>query len=310
MNATQLRPRTFGEILDGAFQIFRRHFITLGVTTLLPSAISAVATIGLLGASARGELSAAAAIGMGLAWLVIVPATIVVWGALAWQTSEAWMGGDVAVSDGYRAGLRSFWRLVGGGIVGYVLLWVGMMVVLVPIGIVAAIGVPLMAAGGDAAGAVVGGVMMVGVFVAMVLAGVLGGGALVYMLPAIVVEGLGPFRAVSRSWELARGALLRGGGLVMVAMLIAFLPMVAVMLLTGQFTGMFDPSAAPPSLGALVVQQLGMLAVGAFTTPFLVAAITVLYYDRRVRAEAFDVHRAAGDLSLPDPLASTPETFA
>lgn len=301
---TVMRPRSFGEILDGGFQIFRRHFLVLGLTTLLPSAVSALATVALTRTMFSTQNPGAIGFAFIPLWLAIMCITVLVWGALTWQTSEACTGAPVTVVDGLRAGARSFFRLIGTGILCYMLVWVGLMVLVIPLGIVAAILIPALSAGGGggAAGvvfALIGIASGIGMLIGMVAVA----GVLACTLPAVVVEGLGPARAIGRSRDLTRGAVLRSGALLMVAFLITFLPTFAVMFLTGQLEGLFSGQPVEPSLSTLFIQQMAMLAVGAFSTPFLAAVVTVLYYDRRVRTEALDVQLAAHRLQDAQPVA-------
>jgi hypothetical protein len=300
---TNMKPLGFGEVLDGAFQIFRRHFVVLALTTLLPSGLSAILTIA---ATSRisadpGEMS-----GVWLAffpvWIGVVCLTLIVWGALSWQTSEAWLGSAVTFGDGLRAGARSFFRLLGSAILAYILLWVGMIVLMIPIGILAAILIPAMASGGG--GSALSGVLILLMVPVLLIVWVAVAGLISFTLPAVVVEGLGPFRAISRSIELAKGAVIRNGLLIVVSFLIVMLPAVAVILLTGGLAGFTNPGAPVPTT-MIIVQQLAGMAVGSFTTPFLAAVITVAYYDRRVRTEALDVHLAATHLGTePEPAAT------
>lgn len=287
MHPTHLRPLGFGEVLDGAFQLFRRHFAVFALTTLAPAAATAVGTLGMAAAGSSG--SPLLALLFVPLWLAGVVATAMAWAALTRQASQGWLGSPVTVADGFRAARRAFWRMLGAGVLCYLALWAAMMVVLVPIGIVAALVIP--AAGGAGAA-----VVMVPVALGMLGVAVGVGGVLSFVLPAVVVEGKGPTEAVGRAWALARGAPVRCGAVVLVGFVIAYLPAVGLMVATGQLTGLFDPAATPPSTALLALQQLTLLAAGAFATPFVVAAIVVAYYDRRVRAEALDVQLAAHGL--------------
>jgi hypothetical protein len=285
----QMRPRSFGEILDGAFQIYRRHAVILALTTLIPSAAMALTTILVVAPNPASPLGALAV------FPVTLVAMVILYGALSWQTSEAWLGGPVTVADGFRAGGRSFFRLLGTLILMMLMFYVA----LIPVIIVAAVGMGIAAAGAGAAGPAAGGaaavVMAVIIFAGMVFAGILMGGWMACAIPVVVVEGVGPLRAIGRSFELVRGSVLRSGLLVVVAGLIVMLPVLGIMLITGQFALMLNPGT-PPTTSAIVIQQLGGLATSAFTLPFLLAVITVLYYDRRVRSEALDVQLATHDL--------------
>jgi hypothetical protein len=304
LQLSHFKPLGFGEVLDGAFQIYRKHFVPLGLTTLIPSGVSALVTVGFVATTGSAPDAAGAAFALFMLFMMGVGVIMVaVWGSLAWQTSEAWIGGEVGFAEGMRAGFRSFWRMIGAWLVVSALLMVAYFAVAIPLFIVVAIiGVAAGAggAGGDAAATVVGGLMVLLLIPAMLFAMVAAAGYLSFTLPAVVVEGLGPLRAVSRSFDLAKGAVLRTGGLVTVAMMIIWLSMVGVLMLTGGFNSLVRPDVQP-SLGMLFVQQIGMMAVGAFTTPFVVAVITVAYYDRRVRTEALDVQLAANQLQVAEP---------
>jgi hypothetical protein len=106
--------------------------------------------------------------------------------------------------------------------------------------------------------------------------------------PAIVVEGKGPLSALTRSFDLVQGALGRTMGLVVVSVLIAYMPVIAVMFVTGT-TGMMTNPAAMPGAGALIAQQVLAWIAGVLTTPFMVSVFVLTYFDRRVRTEALDV---------------------
>jgi hypothetical protein len=289
---SRMRPRSFGEILDGAFQIYRSHVAKLALTTLAPGLATAIATILLVSPEKPNMLVALVFFPISMLLMVLL------WGALTWEASEAWLGAEVKVGEAFRVSGRSFLRLCATMILMAILFYVMM----IPVGIVAAVVIGVTAAGAGASGAgaaastalIVIGVIL---FVGMMLVGVLAGGWMACAVPLVVIEGVNPLRALGRSLELVRGSVLRSGLLVVVSWLIVALPMLGVMLLTGQFSAILNPGGTPPTTTTIIVQQLGGLAVSAFTTPFMVAVMVVLYYDRRVRTEALDVEMVAHDLS-------------
>ena len=119
------------------------------------------------------------------------------------------------------------------------------------------------------------------------------------MVPAVIVEGAGPVEAIARSLKLAQGALPRITGLMVVTLIITYLPILAVLAVTGGFAQALDPAAAgAANAGALVAQQLLTWLISVLTTPFMTSVLVVLYYDRRVRAEALDVRMVAERLTL------------
>ncbi|MBB4636807.1 hypothetical protein FHS01_002828 [Longimicrobium terrae] len=126
---------------------------------------------------------------------------------------------------------------------------------------------------------------LVGMFLG--LFGLIIGAALVWVLlfaaiPAVALEGLGPFAALRRSTELAEGDWMRIFLVLLVAFIIAALPGLALTAIVGQIgEGM--------NLTAQAVSQALSTLLSAITYPYSVAATVVMYYDRRVRAEGLDV---------------------
>jgi hypothetical protein len=115
---------------------------------------------------------------------------------------------------------------------------------------------------------------------------------------AVVVEDRGPLEALARSWRLASGGRIRILLVLVVCWIITMLPAVAIGMLTGDAAGLFTGSAAPVSGSRLVVQQALSLISSALTLPFFVACSTLLYFDRRVRTEAYDLEAAADALPI------------
>jgi hypothetical protein len=100
----------------------------------------------------------------------------------------------------------------------------------------------------------------------------------------IVLEDLpSAFDAFGRSWELTRGARLKVFGTAAVAWLIAqFLPQMVVNGING-LVGL----AGNDSLQPVFVVVASLLSI--VLAPILPCALTLLYYDLRVRREAFDL---------------------
>jgi hypothetical protein len=98
--------------------------------------------------------------------------------------------------------------------------------------------------------------------------------------PAIVVEDLGPFAGMRRSWRLTSS---RYGASFGVALLIA--------LVDGVLTVALSPvGALLDSVGAgLVADMLCTAAASMVTLGFVASATTLVYLDRRVRAEGLDL---------------------
>lgn len=305
MSAMPLRPLGFGEILDGAFTLYRRHFITLLVSTLIPfipmSLVNGMythathaTTATAATAAPNSEAAALEIIGWTLALLLVSGVlTIFAVAVLTRQTSQAFTGGEVSLGDGYAHGIRAFFPLLGAAILVYVALMIVLFGSIILVGIPAAFLVPVIVRNPAVAG-IIGVAVAVGVGVAML--------ALVAMLfaagPAVVVEKKGPWSALQRSRQLSKGQRLRILGVLLVSWLIIILPITAVMFAAGMGMTMFNPAAtASLSTGQIFFQQIISFLSGSLTFPFFVTCTVLLYYDCRVRREADDPEIATEGLA-------------
>jgi hypothetical protein len=270
MSFSQLRPLSIGEVLDGAFTIYRRQFASLFLTALLPQ-IPMIALFTLyyaaIGVTTAGgsEPSTAAFAVMGVGALILVPLAVVgsltAMGGVTFQTARAYTGAPVDSREAMRRGLNRAAPLFAAYFV---------------VGILAMFG--LLA-------------FIVGFFVVWL-------GAFA-VAPAVVLERRGPIEAISRSWELAKGAWGEVFLVAFIAYLIAALPGMAVGMITtigGVLLSHGDPSLMVASQA--VGQVLSQLA-RTLTIPFSLGATVLLYYDRRVRTEALDVQMMAESLAAP-----------
>lgn len=288
MNAPQFRPLGFGEILDGAFTMYRRNFVPFLATALIPTMLmaGAFAVWGLeMVTTRRDPTDMGAALNMfgSMMALSLVAAlvSLVLWGALTRESAQAYLGAPVSAGDGMRRAFTKLLPLLGAGFVVMVMLVVTYLAVALLAALAVGIGVGL---GNTVVTLVLGVVVAVGSAFAF-----MGLVALVFAtVPAIIVEDKGPLQAISRSFDLARGAVWRVAGLIVVSFIIVYLPVIAVMWLTGSFNSIANPETLPTT-GQFLTQQLLSAAVGILTTPFLVSVIVLQYFDRRVRTEALDV---------------------
>ena len=122
-------------------------------------------------------------------------------------------------------------------------------------------------------------------------------GATFGILPAVIIERRGPMGALGRSLSLCKSGLLRVTGIMVVAMIINVAPSLGVTTLFG----MGDLFTSPDAVGEISATEQWLmntieLVVGPLTTPFMVGSVMVLFHDRRVRSEAFDLETLAGEM--------------
>lgn len=265
-----LRPLSFGEILDGAFVLYRRGFSILLGTSVLASALAWVLDL-LFSRPLHGTV---------VPTLIRMVVEAVAWAALTWHVSRLYTGHAVSVNEGLEAAGARLLPLLGAWLIAFVLY-----------------GVPLQLARGLVFGITVRAGLS-GRSDAMVLSLLPWIGYLVILavalalafaiVPAVVLEGAGPWQAVARSFRLAREALVRIAAL-------ALLIIAIYLAISLGLTRMAGWSDDPAALGSLPGQ---MLLVGARTVllPLAVGAAVLMYYDRRVRTEGLDLRTAADEL--------------
>ena len=268
MPTAPLRPLGLGEILDGAFTIYRRHFATLVSTSLLgllPAVFFMVVVFPMAMLAESGAEPDTAMVGLMLVgMLVLFPlmmvGSVVMWGALTQQVSQAYLGEEVSVREGYAHAFRRFFPLLGSMILWGLALTAGFLLCIVP------------------------GFLVGTVFFAFV--------------PAVMLERRGPLESLGRSSQLAQGAWGTIFLTLLVVALITYAPGMALgsMLMVGMMVVVGLAESESAMNGLSIGYQILNLLVSALTTPFLVAGITLLYYDRRVRTEALDLEIATGAL--------------
>lgn len=289
-----LRPLAFGEILDGAFTLYRHSFATL-FTTALAAAIPLALVSRIMEAAAyapQGTTDFSAVIGV----LIAVPLSALLWaalwGALTRQTARLVLGEEATLRDGYAASLRALPRFVASGFFVFLLMLAGGVVVLFVAGILV---LPVGLAGAPPWAPIAFATALTFLTVA-VMAAVMT--SFFAIAAAIVVEKLGPWAAIRRSHRLAGGARWRIVGVIVVSSIIVLLPTLGLAFAVGLGTAMWDVQAAATlSPAQVILQQLVTIVTTALTTPFMVGCITLLYFDRRVRTEGYDLELEADALS-------------
>lgn len=282
MSEIALRPLSFGEVLDTAFNLFKRNFktaVAVSAVIMIPLALlggaasaglapgdlailedpdpAPEAVLGLL-----GSLMGAASIGA----LIQTFGSLLVQAATTRLYAESYRGSVLPMGDALRYGLRRLPAMLGVTIVSSVVAFVGLLLCIAP-------GVWLYTAWAVAPA-------------------------------ALIAEEIGPIRSLGRSFQLVKGSWWRTFGLLLVANILVT---VLVSLVTaplqialGFGTAMSDPTAAF-SGGYLAANTIISGVVTAVTVPFLAAVIVAIYFDLRVRKEGYDLERLIADLDTPAP---------
>jgi hypothetical protein len=290
-----LRPLSLSDIFNGAVAYIRANpKATLGLTTIVVLAAQILALILSVGPlAASGDLAstlagdevptgvlvgstASSLAGAGATWL----SGILLTGMLTVVVGRAVFGTGITIGEAWQRVRPRLWALIGFA----VLEGIGAAVVVgIGIGIVLGIG---FAANGVAAA-------LVGIPLALALIALLVYlGTMLAFTPAIIVlERLGIFPAISRSFKLVRNDFWRVFGIWLLGQIVAGLIAGAVTVpfsFGGQLL-LVSASSTGAVLIALVLLSVGSAIGQIITAPFSAGVVVLLYTDRRIRAEALDL---------------------
>ncbi|MFL5885983.1 MAG: hypothetical protein ACJ77M_13020 [Thermoleophilaceae bacterium] len=155
--------------------------------------------------------------------------------------------------------------------------------------------------------AIIGGLGVVGGFLALIVPGVFLLVAWSLFVPALLFEDLSPTRALGRSFELVRGHWWATCGALLVAALIAG---VASGLVSSAFDALMKTGLGDHVLTAALVDGVGGTVASAVALPIQAVMIAVLYFDRRSRIEQLDADVVARRLGIETPASTVPGTAA
>ncbi|WP_243742553.1 glycerophosphoryl diester phosphodiesterase membrane domain-containing protein [Actinorugispora endophytica] len=115
-------------------------------------------------------------------------------------------------------------------------------------------------------------------------------------MPVSVLEQVGPFRALARSWRLTSGSFWRLVGILLLTQILV--QIVASTLSTpftfgSMFVGMLIPGEAAATVASAALAFLGMLLTGCISSPFTAGVTALLYLDLRMRREGLDLRLQA-----------------
>jgi hypothetical protein len=120
-------------------------------------------------------------------------------------------------------------------------------------------------------------------------------------VPAAVLEQLGPWKALRRSWQLVKGSWWRVFGISLLGLIVVFLTgailsipfnIIALAMSGGLGRGnlfLGSGAALGGGIAALIVGAIGTVVSGSVTRPIGAGVTVLLYGDMRMRKEGFDL---------------------
>ncbi|MFZ5878030.1 MAG: hypothetical protein ACOY0R_01550 [Chloroflexota bacterium] len=260
-----LRELSVGELLDKAFRLYRAQFLPLlGITAavLIPFTLLQILSAVTMGSTQIVDLIQA----------FFNPLIL---GALAIATSRTYLSATFTIRQAFSLGSKRYGSILGAGILQGLALVAPALIFLV--------------------------FTLLGSFFQVI--GFLGYLAVLLYLTtrwaigtvAIVLENIGASEGLSRSWKLTDKHFWRVLGTSTAAsaivILATLLPIASLNILTDWLS--------IPEIPALLVSTVISQLIVALVNPFSVAVNVLIYYDLRIRVEAFDLEYAIESPETP-----------
>jgi hypothetical protein len=286
MADADLRPMSLGEVLDRTFKIYRNHFWLFAGISALPSGVMLIIHV----ANSAWTTSHASRVRVPGQFPGVTP-TALFTGALVAMVfmlvyfvllGYAQAASVFAVSDLYlggTAGLRASYRRVGTKALRVLLIFI-------LLGLVVGVGFVLLIIPG----------IILGIFL---------GCRATLAVPISMLENTNPVRSIERSIQLTKG---HGLEIFVILLMVVVLNYVVILLLQAPFLYLAIVAAKAQQVLPFFTQVLMSLASfvsGVLVGPIATIALSLMYYNLRVRKEAFDIQHQLSTMSA-NPTLGTP----
>jgi hypothetical protein len=270
-----LRPMSTSQILDRTFQLYRTNFVLFAGIAALPPALKLVLDLLKLGSgSTRSGLAVAtgaSALPVGLAYLAGI---LLASAASVFAVSMVHLGKTTTIKESFATIRPYFWRLVGMALLMILIFMVVAIVIAIPFLLSFAGGLAGLGFGILGFIAVVAGVVLViHLYARISLA-----------TAACVMEDLPAATSIRRSWDLTSGASGRIWLVILLTLVvdIAFAAAIA-------FPGAWLAALFNVNMMGKLWDAFGEFFATTLAGPISTISLVLIYYDLRVRKEAFDL---------------------
>ncbi|MFF5209357.1 hypothetical protein [Streptosporangium sp. NPDC000396] len=293
-----LRPLSLGDILDGAIKLIRSNpKSVLGLSAIaaalgaIPVAVGQAIRLGEVGttlsqsSSLDGQPEAGFLTQYGpslISYMVQFVAVTLLSGVLTRILGRAVFGGKMTVGEAWQLTRSRVPTLFG-------LVAVGMLILLVPVAAVVALLFAMASAGAGVGATVLAGAVALLGFLAYSLFITT---RLALAASVAVLERRGVVDSLSRSWRLVSGGFWRTLGILLLTQIIAGLVGMVLSFpftLAGSAVGIIGQGSSGTRIAAAILIAVGVTVGAMITYPFQAGVNGLLYADRRMRAEAFDL---------------------
>jgi hypothetical protein len=295
-----IRPLSLAELLDQAIALYRRNFLTfigiiaipyipLGILQGLSSYLSTSSLVNVESTPDTVFTDPNYLLGMSGLFILGLIQFILVQGvataALTRAIADNYTGRPVNILDAYRSVGPSWWRLVGALIASMLIVIATLIWTLIP---------------------------CVGWFTGFGILFFIGAIVNPFIAPIVVMEKRGWFGAFRRAWDLGRSRFWWLVGFALILGLLSILLIQLPVYLIQWGAGMAFGEQADYQQQLLisnVLQIMVSVISGLLYLPLSLTAMTIVYFDLRVRSEGFDLAlQAAGEFNEKVNIVSLAET--
>lgn len=288
-----LRPMTLGQVLDTTFSLYKRNFWLFAGITALPFLlvllfqIVVAATGSPFAGTGRstaispdllGRMAAGVTIGVTI-YLVILGYTQA---ATIFAVSDLYLARSATVRGSFSKVGAKILRIMLIFLIAIIAVVVGILVFSLAVGIMVAIfKSPLL---------IFPLFLGMGVLALIVLC------RLALWIPTAMLENAGAVSSFQRSLHLTQGYALQ---IFLIYLLVGVLTYAAILIFQAPFLAMAAKAAAARQalpFGIAVLQDLGAFVSNVLVGPIGTIAISLMYYNLRVRKEAFDIQHLMNSL--------------
>lgn len=281
-----LRPMSTAQVLDRTFFLYRSNFVLFaGIASIPPAFLLVAQMIGFaipkpannLPGFPSGIAAITAGVIVGIGILLYLVGYSLATGASIYAVSNAHLGKTTTISQSYRSVSNRVGAIIATSIcTGLAIFAVSAISILA--------GFALVKVMGPRSVLILVPVGLIGIFFLIRL-------ILRYSIatPACVLEKLGPIKSINRSFSLSKGSEGR-------IFLIILLNAIVVTALTLVFSiptflglGLAATKGSQPPLQYQIMQALASFIASTLSGPISIIAFSLVYYDQRVRKEAFDL---------------------
>lgn len=296
-----LRPMSTAQVLDRTFSLYRNNFVLFaGIAAVPPAFVLVAQMIGLaipkaannmaVSVSGLAAISAGAIVAIGI--LLYLVGYSLATGASIYAVSNAHLGKATTISQSYRSVSNRVGAIIATSIcTGLVIFAVSV------VGILAGVALAKVMGPSSAFILIPGGAIGIFFLIRLILR---------YSIATqgCVLEKLGPVQSIKRSFSLARGSEGR-------IFLIILLNIAIVIALTLVFSipsfvsiGVAATKGSQPGIPYQILQAVASFIAGTLSGPISIIAFSLVYYDQRVRKEAFDLTLMMEAIGQTSPQAS------